>query len=87
MSDGLRDLMRKALAAMPERSEPLGYWEDWLPLGRGGVRRRFDSVDDYITAHHAWLKMKRHEREAHLKEREDNTVVPFFPPLPTETKE
>jgi hypothetical protein len=65
------DLMRKAMAAMPQGyPEPMGYWEDWLPLGRGGDRRRFNSVDEYVAEHRVWLAMNRHEREAHLAERE-----------------
>jgi len=58
------------LAAIPDYFEPKPLVEDWLPLGRGGDRRAFNSLDEYFGARLVWLRMSRHEREAHLVERE-----------------
>lgn len=64
--------LKRALASMPSvwAGTTWMYVEDWLPLGRGGERRSFPSLDAYAEARHRWIRMSSREREAELRARE-----------------
>ena len=64
----MKDGVAKLIAA--DEFFDVRFVEDWLPLGRGGPRRFYNSVDEYWAARMAWAKLNRHEKEAQLRERE-----------------
>lgn len=54
-------------------AHPAPWVEDWLPLGRGGQRRFFNTLDEYTAARVVWIRMSTREREAHLTARDGCT--------------
>lgn len=63
----MRELFSADIAA------PAPWVEDWLPLGRGGQRRFFNTLDEYMAARVVWIRMTTREREAHLTARDGLT--------------
>lgn len=67
----LREAKRACFSTQPPAPAP--WLEDWLPLGRGGERRFFNTLDEYMAARVAWVRMTTREREAHLTARDGLT--------------
>jgi hypothetical protein len=70
-ADELKRFMRECFSA--DIAAPAPWVEDWLPLGRGGQRRFFNTLDEYMAARVVWIRMSTREREAHLTARDGCT--------------